>query len=169
MVKLSIIAYFSLLLLQSAVCQDNSIENSIGLSIAFSKDTVSFQDSLEIQLSFKNTSDSVVSLNPIAIIGISHYHPDVFITYAAERVLYSLNNYCSPKDKVEILPKGFYTKTYDIGVDSSFFYSGENVLWALYHYHSSSKSKQVFRKRKQNRNILSFCSPEVRLFVTPSE
>ncbi|MCF8406128.1 MAG: hypothetical protein K9H58_19455 [Bacteroidales bacterium] len=146
--------------------QEVGNEDFIEFKLSFSQDTVAVNDSIQMFLSFKNITDSLITFYPSAIIGLNHYHPDVFITYSEEHLFYSLRNELSCDNRIDLYPNMVYEEVFYIVVDSSFFYIGKNEIWGLYHFHSEKSRISFFNKRKkQDRIVISLSSSQAELFV----
>lgn len=72
--------------------QRSYLDTKIELNASFSSDSIFMEDSLELNLYFRNNKSNNFSLYPKAIIGLIHNHK-AFITYdKAERIVYKLND-----------------------------------------------------------------------------
>jgi len=121
----------------------------INLYISFSNDSVCFDDTVLLELYFKNTSDSVFYFSKGALIGMSHYDPDGFIGYdTAERMLYWLNDNVYNMEIVSVMPGQTYRIDFKVRIKKSFFYKGENTLRLF--YNSSKYFSKRFRKKRVN-------------------
>jgi hypothetical protein len=145
--------------------QISSIESGIELSACFSKDSVYFGESFKIILFYKNITETNIVFSPEAIIGISHYHPDKFISYdTPKRIIFRINNHCSNNQEVDIKSNETFVITYDIKADSNFFYGGENTVLVFYHLYDKSL-KDTRRTVDKRKPVLSLWSPPIKIYL----
>lgn len=147
------------------ICEGQEYEKKeIEFYASFSREPVFMEDSIELNLYYKNNSNSYVDLYPKAIIGLSHNHKE-FISYeSAAKIVYRLNNSCNYDSVVRIEPKGLYKYTFDLKVDSSFFYKGENNILVFYHLYDRPINNDN-RKKDKRKPRLTLWSPVVRINV----
>ncbi len=165
MVKNFIIILLFSISIFSSKGQRFSIESEIDLSVNSSKDTVCIGDSLIIILSYENKTKADIIFFPNAIIGITHYHPDKFISYdTPQRIIYRLNNVCSNVEYINLKPEEVITKTYGIIADSNFFYEGDNIVLAFYHFYNKPLNKKR-RRLDKSPPVLSLWSSPVKIYI----
>lgn len=159
MVRVVVIAVLVTVLSHSVRGQEFEVENKLSFSAQFSKDTVSLGDTLVVRLFYKNVTTNEVSFSLKANVGVTHYHPNAFISYdSPDRIMYLLSNIKSYEHDtvVSIIPSGTHIVLYNIVVDDKFFYDGNNALQFFFH---------SFRKDKSTILYGSLWSPEIHLFV----
>ena len=144
MVKNSVFILFFFIYMN--IVHSQTIENKIDFSILITKDTMHFNDTLEIVLNYKNITKEKIYFYPNAIIGLIHYHPEAFITYDnPKRIMYSLNDTCTYYEKQFIPSQKSFNDVYRIKVDSNFFYKGKNNICVFYHF-----KEYNFKQKKKN-------------------
>ena len=126
----------------SLVCvgQDNGIE----FKASFNRDSVTIDDSLEVKLCYKNTSDAILQLFPKAIIAIGH-HYDYFYSYDnVDRMMYILNDVCDYDSIVLLKPNEEFIQTLNIKIDSKFFNHFDNAVYIYYWFSDKPWNDKIF-------------------------
>ncbi len=145
--------------------QEKHLDDRVLLEASFSIDTALMGDSLKVNLLFKNTSDSVIKLNPEAVIGLTHNHK-YFITYdTPQRICYILHEFSNIEKVVMLYPKGEYQYEFNIIADANFFYEGENSILVYYHFFESPKKRKC-RKQKPK---LSLWSAPIKVIIKTND
>jgi len=145
--------------------QEKHLDNRVFLEASFSVDTTLMGDSLEVNLLFKNTSDSVFELNPEAVIGLMHNHKE-FITYdTPQRISYKLHESSNTEKVIMLHSNGEYQYKFNIIADANFFYEGENSILVYYHFFESPKKRKC-RKQKPK---LSLWSAPIKVIIKTND
>lgn len=122
--------------------QARQLNQCIKLNVSLPKDTANFGDKLELNICFVNRSGDRVVFYPEAVIGITHYNPNVFINYdSAERIIYYLNNKLSTKNAITLMPNESFLLEYNVTVNENFFYKGNNRLQVFYRFYDTNRKR----------------------------
>jgi len=137
----------------------------------FSKDTVSFGDTIYISLKYTNISKDTVCFSEIGNIHMDHNIHSVFINYMeTEKIVYWLNLSSSRECSVKIPPNHFFVKKYSV-VITRFFYAGLNKQIVVYGLRKLTEKEIKRLKKKYNYTIQNealyggLCSPVISLYV----
>ncbi len=151
--------------------QHNKLSKALAMNAKFSKDTVSFGDTISITLKYTNISNDTVCFSEIGNIHMDHNIHSVFITYCEiEKIVYWLNLGSSREFSVKIPPNQFFVKEYPI-VITRFFSTGLNTQIVCYGLRKLTEKELKMLKKKYNYTILNeslcggLCSPVVSLYV----
>jgi hypothetical protein len=163
MVRVIITAIFAHLFF---VCmsQEKHLDNKIELNASFSSDSVLMDDSLELNLNYRNISSNYFYLYPKAIIGLLQ-NPKIFITYdKLERMVYKLNDICDYDSVIVLKPGESFEYRYRVKADSNFFYTGENDISIIYTFNDKPLKKGK-KKEDKSKVIRSLVSPSIKIRV----
>ncbi len=166
MVKL-IIAIGFICLFYVCLGQKNAFDNEIKFNASVSCESILMEDSLDLFLSYRNTTNDSFCLYPKAFIGLGHIKK-VFITYEkAERIALMVNNQCD-YDTVVVLEHGEKrTFVYTVKADSNFFYFGENEVYVFYRFYD--KSSCNLRRKKYGKLKLSLNSSPITVNIIKND
>lgn len=146
------------------VGQTTAAGNKILFSASFNKDTVFIGDSLTLTISFKNESEDTLKLYSEGRVVISHYHPDLYISYESmERAFYILREYTNPNSIIWLKPKEEFQYTFDIEVKGSFFYDGENTVYVSYRNIWNDPVEYKKRKTTEREPKIMFDSSPIKI------
>jgi len=157
---------FTFIVLSLVFCQgqEYQVKKELILNASFSSDTVIMGDTLSLILCYRNNTNSYVDLYPKAIIGLSHNHQAFIFYESPERIVYLLNDYCDYDSVFRLETSEFYKYTFNIKIDSSFFYEGENNILVFYHFYDN-QPEQNNRKKNTAGPSLILWSPEIKIHV----
>jgi len=162
---------FCLLLILSIKlsAQKKDVSGEVLLQISLNKDSVFFGDTVSINLYFKNNSDSVVYFSNDAKMGLSHYRPNVLISYGSfERMYYSLNDSISDISNSPILQGQTFEITFKVVIKESFFYPEKDSFQLLYNSAFSGDKIRTKRLNKKGLAPLILLSNPIEVVVLPS-
>jgi hypothetical protein len=144
--------------------QEKHLDNKIELNASFSSDSVLMDDSLELNLYYRNNSGNSFSLYPKAFIGLLQ-NPKIFITYdKLERMVYKLNDICDYDSVIVLKPNESFEYRYRIKADSNFFYTGVNDISIIYTFNDKPLKKDK-KKADKSKVIRSLVSPSIKIRV----
>lgn len=153
-------------------CQEKTITSEqLEFNVYFSKDTSCFNDTLQINLFYKNITkkNEVKILFPtysrIFSTAIAHVLSDYFIFEdSASRILYNLKN-TSDNDTIVVLnPNEIFIKKYKVIIRPDFFYKGYNNLYVIHRVWKYPIISERKSKRQHN-PYLSLISSDICLYV----
>ncbi|MCC8145531.1 MAG: hypothetical protein LIO93_03635 [Bacteroidales bacterium] len=117
------------------------IKDYLDLNIQISKDTVVFNEVIELTLLFKNKSDSSIYFYPEGRTTIEDnyiYSNNIYI--AGDISTYEINPYVNIDNSVLLNPDEIYSLSYNIEIKKPYFYLGENQSVVIY---GCSKQKRI--------------------------
>lgn len=127
-----------LAILQGGLTNQNNLQRTvkpiegIEFEIKLSNDTISYGDSLQIALSFKNTSQCPILFCPKARICIMHNYQS-FVGYDSDKISnLCLNTNMDPSSKIVLDPNTVYSDFYRVKIKEDFFNKGTNDLYIFY-------------------------------------
>lgn len=167
MVKIILTIVIAHLFLVS-LCQEKDFDKKIELNASVNTDSIDMEDTLEVNLIFKNVSNSYISFYPNAIIGMIHDHKE-FITYDnQEKIAYKLHDKCNYDSVFALKPGQGLKYIYRIKASENFFNEGANNILFFYHLYEMplNKGKQKVYKKKA---ILSLWSSPIEIYISSQD
>lgn len=133
------------------------IDNYLELELRFTSDTVKIGEEVELNVVFKNKTDTALQFYPKAVI----YITKPFVAFGIDSA-YPISDTLDITKTAEIKPRATYIYTYNVLINEKFFKIGENPL--VLHY----RCKELKGKYKAyNKLCGSLNSHEIRLIVLP--
>ncbi|OQA63336.1 MAG: hypothetical protein BWY38_03184 [Ignavibacteria bacterium ADurb.Bin266] len=164
MVKIISITNISLFIFLACFSQEATITTKeVDFNAYFSKDTVCFNDTVEIKLIYKNKTDYDIKLffptySRIYSTAIGHKFQSYFIFEdSASRILYNLKNTLDSDTMIILKPNKTFIKAYKVIVTPVFFYRGKNNLY-VFHRIWKYPMLSSNRREREKKPYLSFTS-----------
>ncbi len=141
-------------------------ENEVEFNVCFANDSVNFNDSVKVQLIYRNKTDHDIKLyfptySHIFSTAIGHTFKGYF---TLDDALYNLKNY-PDSDTIKIIkPDEIFVKKYNVIIEKRFFKMGENNLYV---FHRVWAYPMITNKRgvKRQRPLISLVSSSLYLHV----
>ncbi|WP_075965993.1 hypothetical protein [Parabacteroides massiliensis] len=142
MVKIELVILISIINLFS--CFSRKIDNYLKLTVSAMSDTVSYGDSLQLDIIFENISDKECLFYPKANL-ILENNDIIEILGIDDNRFYEINNVIDLTFIQKIPPKHRYKMTYFISVDSLYLSKGENTLFLSYIFRRKYSDKFKYK------------------------
>jgi len=133
------------------------INNFLELELRFTMDTVKIGETVELNMIFRNKTDTTLQFYPKAVIHITK----PFVAFGID-CAYLINDTLDITKIAEIKPRAVCIYTYNVLVNEKFFKIGENSLTLNYRCNELKGKDKVYNKLCGTLN-----SNEIRLIVLP--
>lgn len=149
MVKIELVILISIINLFS--CYSQKIGDYLKLTVSAMSDTVSYGDSLQLDIIFENISDKESSFYPKANL-ILENNDMIEILGIDDDKFYKINDIIDLTFIQNIPPKSIYKMTYSAYIDSSYLSKGKNTLFLNYIFRRKFNNK--FKREYVNKRTL---------------